>query len=242
MAENDQKFDSFTQWVNKASSWLTRHDDYHPERFRAICYDSKGRRCAIGGDFMRARDEGTFPVSWLWPDQIAEMAAKLAQYESQEADASAAAEADIQERDMTPKQFVEMVSRFLPPMDDGEDNRDTLARLITEARAIVASAPPAPEVAEQIVAAIKYLERVIASGGTNSEDAWEEYDVKGCEIATLIRTLAAMIVELEAALKQVHDMGQSAFADHWAFRKAARDITSAALAGEQAPPAEASDA
>lgn len=71
MAEADQQFDNFQQWVNKASSWLTRHRDYHPENFRATCADSKGRLCRNGGDFMRARDEGAFPISWLWPDQIA---------------------------------------------------------------------------------------------------------------------------------------------------------------------------
>lgn len=70
MAEHDQQFDSFVQWVNKASSWLTRHPDFHEERFRAICFDSKGRLCRVGADFMRARDEGAFPVHWIWPDQV----------------------------------------------------------------------------------------------------------------------------------------------------------------------------
>ena len=68
MAEHNQQFDSFEQWCSKASSWLTRRgsDD------RAICFDAKGRRCRIGGDFMRARDEGAFPVSWVWAEDAAE--------------------------------------------------------------------------------------------------------------------------------------------------------------------------
>lgn len=66
MSEQNQQFDNFTQWVNKASSWLTRHG---PDT-RAICFDAKGRLCTIGKDFMRARDENTFPIWWMWPDQI----------------------------------------------------------------------------------------------------------------------------------------------------------------------------
>lgn len=71
MAEFDQTFDTYQQWVNKASSWLTRHPDYRSGLFQPICFDAHGRHCRIGGDFMRAREEGTFPVRWLWPDQIA---------------------------------------------------------------------------------------------------------------------------------------------------------------------------
>lgn len=72
MAEWDQSFSSFQEWVNKGSSWLTRHAEYQKDgRFFAICYDSKGRLCRIGGDFMRARDENAFPVRWIWPDQVA---------------------------------------------------------------------------------------------------------------------------------------------------------------------------
>lgn len=69
MAEHNQQFDTFTEWCNKAPSWLTRRGtDVH-----AICYDAKGRLCTIGGDFMRARDENAFPVKWIWPDQVVEV-------------------------------------------------------------------------------------------------------------------------------------------------------------------------
>jgi len=77
----DQTFDNFQQWVNKASSWLTCHNEYndtqHGENkgwrghhFTALCFDSFGRRCRIGADMQRARDEDAFPVWWIWPDQI----------------------------------------------------------------------------------------------------------------------------------------------------------------------------
>jgi hypothetical protein len=78
MAEHNQQFDTFTQWVSRASTWLTRHEDYDPNGFAAICFDAKGRHCRIGRDFMRADKEGTFPVKWLWPDQISELAIKSA--------------------------------------------------------------------------------------------------------------------------------------------------------------------
>lgn len=69
MAEHNQQFDSFEQWVNKASSWLTRHPSYDGNKFRAICHDQKGRCCQNGKDFMLARDENMFPITWRWPDQ-----------------------------------------------------------------------------------------------------------------------------------------------------------------------------
>ncbi len=69
MAEHDQRFDTFHQWVNKASSWLTRHAKYDERTFRVTCLAAKGRPCLIGRDFERARDEDTFPIHWRWPDQ-----------------------------------------------------------------------------------------------------------------------------------------------------------------------------
>jgi len=50
-------FASFQEWVNKASSWIDG---------KAICFDSKGRLCRMGKDFMRARDEDAFPVYFTW--------------------------------------------------------------------------------------------------------------------------------------------------------------------------------
>ena len=72
MAEHDQQFDTFEEWVNKAKSWLTRRKRWESDNtFRAICFDAKGRYCYSGEQFMRARDERAFPVRWLWPEQIA---------------------------------------------------------------------------------------------------------------------------------------------------------------------------
>ena len=46
-------FRDFQHWVNKASTWVRG----------GICLDAMGRRCEIGADLMRARDEETFPVT-----------------------------------------------------------------------------------------------------------------------------------------------------------------------------------
>lgn len=49
-----REFRAFHSWVNKAQTWMRRGD---------ACFDQKGRRCWNGGDMMRARDEGAFPVT-----------------------------------------------------------------------------------------------------------------------------------------------------------------------------------
>lgn len=54
------EFRSFTQWVNKGSGWIV---GYH--KGRVLCMDRLGRPCTIGQDFMRARDEKAFPVSYF---------------------------------------------------------------------------------------------------------------------------------------------------------------------------------
>lgn len=48
-----RQFTDFQHWVNKASTWVNG----------GICLDRHGRELKIGGDFMRARDEGHFPVT-----------------------------------------------------------------------------------------------------------------------------------------------------------------------------------
>lgn len=52
--EPDGEFSSFTTWVHKATSWIGGEN--------ALCVDAKNRICRCGGDMMRARDEGAFPV------------------------------------------------------------------------------------------------------------------------------------------------------------------------------------
>lgn len=54
--EPDGHFPNFMTWVNKAASWIGGTNP--------ACWDAKGRRCRIGADFMRADEEGTFPVSY----------------------------------------------------------------------------------------------------------------------------------------------------------------------------------
>lgn len=70
MAEHDQRFDTYAQWVDMAPSWLGRRGPHE----KAICLDSRNRLCAIAADFARARDEEVFPVRWLWPEDVATLA------------------------------------------------------------------------------------------------------------------------------------------------------------------------
>ncbi len=52
--EPDGEFAAFHEWVNKATSWIGGTNP--------LCVDAQGRICRMGKDFMRARDEGAFPV------------------------------------------------------------------------------------------------------------------------------------------------------------------------------------
>ena len=55
-------FSSYTQWVNKAQSWIGGTG--------ALCYDAKDRPCLIGADFKRADQEGAFPVRYFIPVEL----------------------------------------------------------------------------------------------------------------------------------------------------------------------------
>lgn len=68
-----QCFNCFEDWVHQAHIVLTNHPEYDGDSFRATCFDAKGRLCRIGTDFMRARDEETFPIYWIWPDQVGDV-------------------------------------------------------------------------------------------------------------------------------------------------------------------------
>jgi hypothetical protein len=59
------QFDTFDDWVNHASHALTGSEGSVGEKLGAICVDTKGRRCNVGKDFMRARDEGAFPIRYF---------------------------------------------------------------------------------------------------------------------------------------------------------------------------------
>lgn len=75
MGIENQQFDTYEEWVSYRNEWLfvtnragelVEPDD----RERAICFDSLGRRMSTGRDFVLADKAKTFPVRWLWPDQV----------------------------------------------------------------------------------------------------------------------------------------------------------------------------
>lgn len=59
------RFESEQQWINKARSWLGGISGggmrYKPQE-QVACFDSLGRRCAIGRDFMQATKDDAYPV------------------------------------------------------------------------------------------------------------------------------------------------------------------------------------
>lgn len=59
------QFDSFDDWVNHATRAIGDLTGSRGENISAVCVDSLGRRCHIGADFMRARDENAFPVRYF---------------------------------------------------------------------------------------------------------------------------------------------------------------------------------
>lgn len=52
------EFASFSQWVNKATSWFAPYK----YGYSCICLDTAGNVCHIGEDFKHARDNDLFPV------------------------------------------------------------------------------------------------------------------------------------------------------------------------------------
>jgi hypothetical protein len=58
IGQPDGSFSTFTEWVNKATSWIGGRN--------ALCVDVIGRKCSCGADFMKARDQNTFPVSFYF--------------------------------------------------------------------------------------------------------------------------------------------------------------------------------
>lgn len=53
------QFADFQQWINKGESWYHQHG---ARPINSISVDSAGRICTAGREFIRAREEGTFPV------------------------------------------------------------------------------------------------------------------------------------------------------------------------------------
>lgn len=60
------QFDTFNDWVNHATRALSGVRGSVGEELKAFCVDAKGRRCNVGKDFMRARDEEAFPIRYFW--------------------------------------------------------------------------------------------------------------------------------------------------------------------------------
>lgn len=63
------QFTDFDDWVNWASRRIGENAspvDGCGHQQEAICVDTKGWRCQVGADFMRARDENTFPIYYFW--------------------------------------------------------------------------------------------------------------------------------------------------------------------------------
>lgn len=60
------EFRDFDDWVSFATTRLTGTTDERGVEVSAICVDALGRRCSVGAHFMRARDEGAFPVRYFW--------------------------------------------------------------------------------------------------------------------------------------------------------------------------------
>lgn len=58
------EFTSFDNWCDTAKSKFKRHgvSGSTVGHMFAICVDAKQRVCVSGKEFMRARDEGAFPV------------------------------------------------------------------------------------------------------------------------------------------------------------------------------------
>lgn len=71
MPEWAGQFDTFGDWVNHASRALTGQKGSVGEDIKPICVDAKGRRCHVGADFQRARDEDAFPVRYFWTGSVA---------------------------------------------------------------------------------------------------------------------------------------------------------------------------
>jgi hypothetical protein len=61
------EFCDFNDWVNFATNRLAGCRDPHVGgAVQLVCIDALGRRCTMGAHFMRARDEGAFPVRYFW--------------------------------------------------------------------------------------------------------------------------------------------------------------------------------
>jgi hypothetical protein len=55
------RFESYNNWVNWAERYFKMYSNDTPREY-ILCFDSIGRYCRIGKEFIRARDQDTFPI------------------------------------------------------------------------------------------------------------------------------------------------------------------------------------
>jgi hypothetical protein len=143
------EFHSHQDWVNRAQRTLSVQE-HMP---KAICVDAMGRRCHIGKDMARARDEDAFPVRYFWE---CEPVAAPVQAEQAQAEPCAPAILEaiswhLRERDdLTLEEAVEAFRNGWKKVR-GRDERAMLLQLIH----LMASAPEVsalPAQAEQVAA------------------------------------------------------------------------------------------
>ena len=114
------EFATFQQWVNTAQRVLSV-PDHKP---KAICVDAKGRRCHIGADMARARDESAFPVRYFWECELSAPAQAPVEQ-------ATGAKEGAQLPPITPKHIEEISDILLWPVteDDARTARDMLQSL-----------------------------------------------------------------------------------------------------------------
>lgn len=59
VGEEAFRFNKFSDWINSAGSLFEIAELRGAD---ALCVDAKGRVCLRGKEFMRARDDGSFPI------------------------------------------------------------------------------------------------------------------------------------------------------------------------------------
>jgi len=72
-----QQWDTYEDWLSSIgfTPWRPNASDGDgPPNVEAMALDDRNRPCLNRADFQRARDEGTFPVRWLWPEDVARLA------------------------------------------------------------------------------------------------------------------------------------------------------------------------
>lgn len=80
MSLQNQQFDTFEEWVSNRD-WLMKPHPRRPNELvepddadKAIMFDARGRRITNGRDMVLAQKEKTFPVRWLWPEEVGSVA------------------------------------------------------------------------------------------------------------------------------------------------------------------------